>query len=37
MEFGGLGGMGGNEEFGFNDKDLPKDIEKELEEGCKQT
>ncbi|ODV80284.1 Pex19 protein [Suhomyces tanzawaensis NRRL Y-17324] len=37
--FGGLGGLGGDGKDGgldFNDKDLPKDLEKELEEGCKQ-
>lgn len=32
--FGGLGGAGG---LDFDLKDLPKDMEKELEEGCKQT
>lgn len=35
--FGGLGNPGtGAEGLDFNDKDLPKDIEKDLEEGCKQ-
>jgi len=35
---GGLGGLGGgkNDPFAFNDKDLPENFEKELEEGCKQ-
>lgn len=32
--FGGLGGVGG---LDFDLKDLSKDMEKELEEGCKQT
>lgn len=32
----GLGGMGGAGDMNFSDKDLPKDFEKELEEGCKQ-
>ncbi|ODV64980.1 Pex19-domain-containing protein [Hyphopichia burtonii NRRL Y-1933] len=42
-EFPGFGGLGGASGAGagsgldFNDKDLPQDIEKELEEGCKQT
>lgn len=31
---GGLGGLGG---LNFNDKDLPQDFEKQLEEGCNQT
>lgn len=35
---GGLGGLGGaGSGLDFSDKDLPKDFEKELEEGCKQT
>ncbi|KAK6453778.1 Pex19 protein family-domain-containing protein [Scheffersomyces xylosifermentans] len=35
---GSLGGLGGgkNDPFAFNDKDLPENFEKELEEGCKQ-
>ncbi|EGV66732.1 Pex19 protein, partial [Yamadazyma tenuis ATCC 10573] len=34
--FGGLGAPGvGAEGLNFSDKDLPKDFEKELEEGCK--
>ncbi|CUM67466.1 uncharacterized protein PRCAT00005162001 [Priceomyces carsonii] len=34
---GGLGSGGGANDFDFSDKDIPKDLEKELEEGCKQT
>lgn len=40
-DFPGLGGIGGGALGGngldFNDKDLPPDFEKGLEEGCKQT
>mmetsp|Transcript_8250 Transcript_8250/g.8176 ORF Transcript_8250/g.8176 Transcript_8250/m.8176 type:complete len:327 (+) Transcript_8250:402-1382(+) len=40
-DFPGFGGMGGGALGGngldFNDKDLPPDLEKGLEEGCKQT
>lgn len=35
--FGGLGGPGGDDGLDFNSKDLPNDLEKQLEEGCKQT
>lgn len=34
--FGGLGGLGAGGDMNFSDKDLPKDFEKELEEGCQQ-
>lgn len=34
---GGLGGDGALGGLDFNDKDLPPDLEKQLEEGCKQT
>ena len=34
---GGLGGDGVPGGLDFNDKDLPPDLEKQLEEGCKQT
>lgn len=34
--FGGLPGAGGAGGLDFSDKDLPKDFDKELEEGCKQ-
>lgn len=34
--FGGAG-AGGLPGMDFNDKDIPKDLEKELEDGCKQT
>lgn len=40
-DFPGFGGMGGGASgpagLDFNSKDLPQDLEKELEEGCKQT
>lgn len=35
--FPGLGGPSGPAGLDFNSKDLPQDLEKELEEGCKQT
>lgn len=35
--FPGFGGLGGGDGLDFDSKDLPKDFEKELEEGCKQT
>lgn len=34
--FGGLGGASGDADLGFSDKDLPPDLEKQLEDGCKQ-
>ena len=30
------GGVGGNDAFAFNDKDLPPNFEKNLQEGCQQ-
>ncbi|GEQ69173.1 hypothetical protein JCM33374_g2844 [Metschnikowia sp. JCM 33374] len=37
-DFPGFGGSGGGDSgLGFDSKDLPKDFEKDLEEGCKQT
>lgn len=37
--FGGLGGLGGlgGDGLDFNSDDIPKDLEKDLEENCKQT
>lgn len=35
--FGGLGNLGGLGGLDFDSKDLPKDFEKDLEEGCKQS
>ncbi|CAH6721217.1 peroxisomal membrane protein import receptor Pex19p [[Candida] jaroonii] len=37
-QFPGFGGSGSNPfgDLGFSDKDLPKDFEKDLEEGCQQ-
>lgn len=36
-DFPGFGDMGGLDNLDFNSKDLPQNLEKELEEGCKQT
>lgn len=36
-DFPGFGALGGGDGLDFDSKDLPKDLEKELEEGCKQT
>lgn len=36
-DFPGFGGIGGANGLDFDSKDLPKNFEKDLEEGCKQT
>lgn len=34
--FGGGAGKGGDNPFGFDEKDLPPEFGKDLQEGCKQ-